>query len=57
MPFAQWHYPFENAEILIRNSPADFISEGIDQTARLVLLYAHHLHDPERRPPATRVAW
>ena len=32
MPFAQWHYPFENQEILERRFPADFISEGIDQT-------------------------
>ncbi|MGR8920758.1 MAG: class I tRNA ligase family protein, partial [Gammaproteobacteria bacterium] len=32
MPFAQWHYPFENAEAFERNFPADFICEGIDQT-------------------------
>ena len=32
MPYAQWHYPFENNEIFKRNFPADFISEGIDQT-------------------------
>ena len=33
MPFAQWHYPFENAEIFDKELfPADFISEGIDQT-------------------------
>ena len=32
MPFAQWHYPFENAEIFEENFPADFISEAIDQT-------------------------
>jgi isoleucyl-tRNA synthetase len=32
MPFAQWHYPFENREIFENNFPADFISEGIDQT-------------------------
>lgn len=33
MPFAQWHYPFENAEIFDSELfPADFISEGIDQT-------------------------
>jgi len=34
MPYAQWHYPFENKE-LIDNSeafPADFIAEGVDQT-------------------------
>ncbi len=32
MPFAQWHYPFENKEIFDKNFPADFISEAIDQT-------------------------
>ena len=32
MPFAQWHYPFENKEIFEQNWPADFISEAIDQT-------------------------
>lgn len=32
MPFAQWHFPFENYEIFANNYPADFISEGVDQT-------------------------
>jgi isoleucyl-tRNA synthetase len=32
MPFAQWHYPFENEDVLERRFPADFISEAIDQT-------------------------
>ena len=32
MPFAQWHYPFENKEKFQRRYPADFISEAIDQT-------------------------
>lgn len=32
MPYAQWHYPFENKEIFERNYPADFIAEGVDQT-------------------------
>ncbi|MEA1973321.1 MAG: isoleucine--tRNA ligase, partial [Candidatus Cloacimonadota bacterium] len=33
MPFAQWHYPFENKEIFEKELfPADFISEGVDQT-------------------------
>ena len=32
MPFAQWHYPFENKEKFAQNFPADFISEAIDQT-------------------------
>jgi len=32
MPFAQWHYPFENQEEFRRHFPADFICEGLDQT-------------------------
>ena len=32
MPFAQWHYPFENKEIFEERYPADFISEAVDQT-------------------------
>ena len=32
MPFAQWHYPFENKDIFERRFPADFISEAVDQT-------------------------
>lgn len=32
MPFAQWHYPFENKEIFEKQYPADFISEAVDQT-------------------------
>ncbi|MBE0567228.1 MAG: isoleucine--tRNA ligase [Krumholzibacteria bacterium] len=32
MPFAQYHYPFENRELFASQYPADFISEGIDQT-------------------------
>lgn len=32
MPYAQWHYPFENQEVFKRNFPADFIAEGVDQT-------------------------
>jgi isoleucyl-tRNA synthetase len=32
MPFAQWHYPFENQDIFKQSYPADFISEGVDQT-------------------------
>ncbi len=32
MPYAQWHYPFENAEEFARHFPADFICEGVDQT-------------------------
>ena len=32
MPFAQWHYPFENQKIFDEHFPADFISEAVDQT-------------------------
>ena len=32
MPYAQWHYPFENKEIFESSYPADYISEGVDQT-------------------------
>ena len=32
MPYAQYHYPFENKEIFEQNFPADFIAEGVDQT-------------------------
>ncbi len=32
MPWAQWHYPFENRELYKRHFPADFICEAVDQT-------------------------
>ena len=32
MPYAQWHFPFENKEDFQRSFPADFIAEGVDQT-------------------------
>ncbi|MCU4188028.1 isoleucine--tRNA ligase [Flavobacterium sp. HXWNR29] len=34
MPYAQWHYPFENKDLIEENKafPADFIAEGVDQT-------------------------
>jgi len=32
MPYAQWHYPFENNQKFNDNFPADFIAEGVDQT-------------------------
>lgn len=32
MPYAQWHYPFENQEAFERHYPADFICEAVDQT-------------------------
>ena len=32
MPYAQWHYPFENEELFAERFPADFICEAVDQT-------------------------
>ncbi|MGZ3923705.1 MAG: class I tRNA ligase family protein, partial [Flavisolibacter sp.] len=32
MPYAQWHFPFENKEKFKQSFPADFIAEGVDQT-------------------------
>ena len=32
MSFAQWHYPFENHDVIKQQFPADFIAEGVDQT-------------------------
>jgi len=32
MPYAQWHFPFDNLETFEKNFPADFIAEGVDQT-------------------------
>jgi len=32
MPYAQWHFPFENKETFRQSFPADFIAEGVDQT-------------------------
>ena len=32
MPYAQWHYPFENADVFAERFPADFICEAVDQT-------------------------
>ncbi|KKS12749.1 MAG: Isoleucine-tRNA ligase, partial [Candidatus Yanofskybacteria bacterium GW2011_GWA1_41_6] len=32
MPFAQWHYPFENKDVFKKQFPADFIVEAVDQT-------------------------
>ena len=32
MPFAQWHYPFENEAVFDESFPADFITEAVDQT-------------------------
>ncbi|MFH0906693.1 MAG: isoleucine--tRNA ligase [bacterium] len=32
MPYAQWHYPFDNKKLMEKTFPADFIAEGLDQT-------------------------
>lgn len=32
MPYAQWHFPFENQDVFEKNFPANFIAEGVDQT-------------------------
>lgn len=32
MPYAQWHYPFDNLDVFEQSFPADFIAEGVDQT-------------------------
>jgi isoleucyl-tRNA synthetase len=32
MPYAQWHYPFENRDVFAKSFPADYICEAIDQT-------------------------
>lgn len=55
MPYAQQHYPFENSERFEKAFPADFISEGIDQTRGwfyTLLVLSTHLMD---KPPATNV--
>jgi isoleucyl-tRNA synthetase len=68
MPFAQWHFPFENRDKFERYYPADFIAEGIDQTrgwfySLLAIatglgdalpnnLLAHESHAPVTREPA-----
>ncbi len=48
MPYAQQHYPFENKEYFEKNFPADFISEGLDQTRGwfyTLTILASHLFD------------
>ncbi|KAG2183312.1 hypothetical protein INT43_006317 [Umbelopsis isabellina] len=55
MPYAQQHYPFENKEKFAGKFPADFISEGIDQTRGwfyTLLVLSTHLFD---EPPAKNV--
>ncbi|KAG0167408.1 isoleucine--tRNA ligase [Apophysomyces sp. BC1015] len=50
MPYAQQHYPFENSENFLQKFPADFISEGIDQTRgwfyTLLVLSTHLFNEP-----------
>lgn len=41
MPVAQWHYPFENKELFAKSFPADFITEGLDQTR--LWFYVQHV--------------
>ena len=48
MPYAQQHYPFENKDYFEKNFPADFISEGLDQTRGwfyTLTILASHLFD------------
>lgn len=55
MPYAQQHYPFENSEDFDKKFPADFISEGIDQTRGwfyTLLVLSTHLFN---QPPAKNV--
>ena len=58
MPFAQWHYPFENKEKVEAELPADFISEAVDQTRGwfYTLLAVSTLLDGQARLPHVRVA-
>ncbi|HEX7022130.1 MAG TPA: class I tRNA ligase family protein, partial [Trueperaceae bacterium] len=58
MPYAQWHYPFENSERLADDFPADFICEAIDQTRgwfyslhALATLLTDTGDDASERPP------
>ncbi|MEO5928540.1 MAG: isoleucine--tRNA ligase [Candidatus Kapaibacterium sp.] len=53
MPFAQWHYPFENRDRLEKLFPADFIGEGIDQT-RGWFYTLHAIATPMFGRPAAR---
>ncbi len=53
MPFAQWHYPFENRDKFQSNFPADYIAEGIDQT-RGWFYTLHAIATPLFDSPATR---
>jgi isoleucyl-tRNA synthetase len=62
MPYAQWHYPFENEDVFLRSYPADYICEAVDQTrgwfytlhAEAVLLQAAA---PELVPPSGNLSY
>ena len=43
MPYAQWHYPFENQDLIDKGTtyPADFIAEGVDQTSVVGFILLH----------------
>ena len=59
MPFAQYHYPFENKDVFEKTFPADFISEAVDQTRgwfcivqrtqKFVLRFSDRAHIEARR--------
>lgn len=53
MPFAQWHYPFENQELFSGRFPADYIGEGVDQT-RGWFYTLHAIAVPLFNSPASR---
>ncbi|MCL5436114.1 MAG: isoleucine--tRNA ligase [Patescibacteria group bacterium] len=56
MPYAQWHWPFENQEIFTKQFPADYISEAIDQTRGwFYTLLAVSTALGETRPPFRNV--
>ena len=59
MPFAQFHYPFENEELFEQRFPADFICEALDQTRGWFYSLLVDLDAPVRSAPATRTcsAW
>ena len=57
MPFAQWHYPFENKELFEEPLPRQFHLRGHGPDPRLVLHPAGHLHPAVRSGPASKTAW
>ena len=59
MPFAQWHYPFENKDMFEKTFPADFISEAVDQTRGWFYTLDSHFHRCclTGRPSKTASCW